>query len=530
VKIDLLGQRSLSLIADTVALVKRNYGIEVDPERIADGDPQAAEVLRHGRTLGCFQIESPGMRNLLVMMQAENRGDVIKGLSLIRPGPASSGMKERFVRRRRGLEETVYLTPQLREVLGETHGVMLYQEDILKVAQAVAGFSLAEGDQLRKAISKKRSREGIEALRERFLRGALARGVRREAVAEVWRQVANFAEYSYCKAHATTYGHISYAAVWLKVRYPAEFLASVINNQAGFYPPRAYLEEARRWGVRILPLDINESEVYFSARDRAMRVGFLAVKGLTQRTLRRLIQARGEHPFRGLADFHARVRPQQTEAEALILVGAFDRFGKTRPQLLWELELLAKERASPSDTPLPLGEETEAAAIPFLPEFSLEEKLAFEEEHLEMTPTAHPLAGYRDALAGDGLTRAAELQEHVGKEVRIAGWLTANRRAPTKDNLFMEFLTLEDETGLMEVTLFPATYQKFGHLIRSAGPYLVEGRVEEQFGAVTLRAERLQEMPRAKRAAGVELRGANPRGANPLSTPARGARMQAGRR
>jgi DNA polymerase III alpha subunit len=330
--------------------------------------------------------------------------------------------------------------------------------------------------------------------------------------------VANFAEYSYCKAHATTYGHISYAAVWLKARYPAEFLASVINNQAGFYPPRAYLEEARRWGVRILPLDIKESEVYFSARDRTMRVGFLAVKGLTERTLRRLIAARGERPFRSLADFHARVRPQQTEAEALILVGAFDRFEKTRPQLLWELEQLAKERTSLPDIPLPLGEER--VAIPSLPEFSLEEKVAFEEEHLQMTPTAHPLACYRDALAGDGLTRAADLQEHVGKEVRVAGWLTANRRAPTKDNLFMEFLTLEDETGLMEVTLFPAAYQKFGHLIQSAGPYLVKGTVEEQFGAVTLRAERLQVVPQARRAAGSAARRASH-----LSPPERQAKM-----
>jgi len=520
VKIDLLGQRSLSLIADTVEMVKRNFGVDIDPERVPDGDGQAAEVLRRGRTLGCFQIESPGMRNLLVMMQAENRGDVIKGLSLIRPGPASSGMKERFVRRRRGLEETTYLVAHLREVLGETHGVMLYQEDILRVAQAVAGFSLAEGDQLRKAISKKRSRENIEALREGFLRGALARGARREGAEAIWSQIANFAEYSYCKAHATTYGHISYAAVWLKARYPAEFLASVLNNQAGFYPPRAYLEEARRWGVRILPLDVHESEVYFTARDRAMRVGFLAVKGLTERTLRRLIQVRVERPFRGLGDFLSRVRPQQAEAEALILVGAFDRFGRSRPQLLWELELLAKERASPTDTPLPLGEETEAAAIPSLREFSLSQRMAFEEEHLEMTPTAHPLALYQEALAEAGLTPASALAERVGARVRVAGILVASRRAPTKENLFMEFLTLEDETGLVEVTLFPVTYQKYGHLVRSIGPFLVEGVAEEQLGAVTLRAERLEVVSQVPPAAPT-----GARGASPLSPPARRARM-----
>jgi len=498
VKIDLLGQRSLSIVADTVKLVEGNYGITIDPERIADGDDRAADVLRHGRTLGCFQIESPGMRNLLVMMGAENRMDVIRGLSLIRPGPASSGMKERFVRRRRGLEKTTFLTPHLRDVLGDTHGVMLYQEDILKVAQAVAGFTLAEGDQLRKAISKERSRERIEALRDRFLRGALSRGVRREAAEAIWKQITNFAGYSYCKAHATTYGHISYSAVWLKARYPAEFLASVLNNQAGFYEPRSYLEEARRWGVTILPLDLNESEVYFTAKDGKLRMGFMAVKGLGERTLRRLIRTRGERAFRSLADFYARVRPQRAEAEALILVGAFDRLGRSRPQLLWELELLGKQRPSAgSESPTkPLWEDGPAPdvgeSVPELPEFSLCEQVACELEHLEMTPSAHPLLCYRNVLAGEDITPAAELGEHVGERVRVAGWLAAVRRAPTRNNQFMEFLTLEDETALMEVTLFPNVYQRFGHLVRGYGPYLVEGTVEDQFGAVTLSAQKLR--------------------------------------
>ncbi len=550
VKIDLLGQRSLSIIADTVKMVKRNHGVEVDPEHLPDGDPQAAEVLRRGRTLGCFQIESPGMRNLLVMMRAESCSDVIKGLSLIRPGPSSSGMKERFVRRRLGLEETTYLTPQLREVLGDTHGVMLYQEDILKVAQAVAGFSLAEGDQLRKAISKERSREKIEALRERFIGGALANDVSRSAAEAIWQQITNFAEYSYCKAHATTYGHISYAAVWLKARYPAEFLASVLNNRAGFYEPRTYLEEARRWGVTILPLDINESEVYFStedgtgcgqaglvrpgnndlragqdppghtqtprallrgaratpaaAQDGTLQVGFMAVKGLTERTLRRLLRARAERPFRSLADFYTRARPQQAEAEALILVGAFDRFGRSRPQLLWELELLRRRPVRDATDRTPgLWEEVSStvaeASLPELPEFTLEERVEFEQQYLEMTPSAHPLVRYREALGEAGLTSAVKLSEHVGEQVRVAGVLVASRRARTKENLFMEFITLEDETGMMEVTLFPVTYQKYGHLVTSRGPFLVEGKVEDQwglrplrFGALTVSAQRLE--------------------------------------
>jgi len=226
----------------------------------------------------------------------------------------------------------------------------------------------------------------------------------------------------------------------------------------------------------------------------AMRVGFMAVKGLGERTVRRLIEARAERPFESLADFYGRVRPMQAEAEALILVGAFDAFDRTRPQLLWELELLAKERPRSSDTPLLPGEGmgVKVSAIPELPEFSFAQRIAFEQEHLEMTPTAQPLACCREALAEAEVTPAAELPGHVGEQVRVAGVLVASRRARTKANLFMEFLTLEDETGLVEVTLFPRVYQKYGGIIRSRGPFLVEGTVEDQFGALTLSAQRLR--------------------------------------
>ncbi len=272
VKIDLLGHRSLSLIADTVVAVKRNRGDAVALAQIPDGDRETAALLRAGRTIGCFQIESPGMRSLLQMIRAESRLDVIHALSLIRPGPSGSGMKERFVRRRLGEEPAAYLDPRLEKVLGDTHGVMLFQEDILKVAAVIAGFTLEDGDTLRQAISKKRSPERIAALQERFLRGAAGRGVRPETAGEIWKLIQNFAGYSYCKAHAVTYGAISYQAAYLKAHYPAEFLCAVMANQGGFYETREYLEEARRWGVRILPPDVALSGVeHCFRRDDARR-------------------------------------------------------------------------------------------------------------------------------------------------------------------------------------------------------------------------------------------------------------------
>ncbi|MBM4049401.1 MAG: DNA polymerase III subunit alpha, partial [Planctomycetes bacterium] len=259
VKIDLLGQRSLTVITDTIKALKGNLGIEIDLASLPDGDPKTVGLLRTGRTIGCFQIESPGMRNLLQMIQAQNIRDVIMALSLIRPGPSGSGMKGHFIRRRLGLEKPSYLAPQLRDVLKDTYGVMLYQEDILKVAEAVAGFTLTEGDELRKAISKKRSPERIRQLATKFMDGARQRGIAEKPAAELWTLITNFANYSYCKAHATTYGHIAYQAVYLKAHYPAEFLAAVLSNRSGFYEPREYVEEARRLGVRILLPDINES-------------------------------------------------------------------------------------------------------------------------------------------------------------------------------------------------------------------------------------------------------------------------------
>ena len=301
VKMDFLGQRSLSAISDTADAVRRRQAqgertavdekgdgslfsgrtgakktpvpflLEreahsavaqppLDLDKLEDGDPLVAQFASEGRTLGCFQIESPGMRNLLKMMKARSRDDLIVALSLIRPGPSASGMKERYIRRRLGLETPVYPCPELEPVLKETYGILLYQEHILKVAEAVAGFTLAEGDQLRKAITKERSPERIGALRERFLAGAARRGMAPQTAADIWENIIHFAGFSFNKAHAVTYGQLAYEAVYLKSHYPAEYIAAVMSNLSGYYPPRVHLEEARRMGVRILHPDVNKSE------------------------------------------------------------------------------------------------------------------------------------------------------------------------------------------------------------------------------------------------------------------------------
>jgi DNA polymerase III alpha subunit len=433
---------------------------------------------------------------------------------------------------------------------------MLFQEDILKVAAVIAGFTLEDGDTLRQAISKKRSPERIAALQERFLRGAAGRGARRETAEEIWKLIQNFAGYSYCKAHAVTYGAISYQAAYLKAHYPAEFLCAVMANHGGFYETREYLEEARRWGVRILPPDVNLSGVEHRASAResysssssssssavvvrndskrqcedrpalltasddehdrnpgCIRIGLAQVKGISQRALSSILHARAQRPFASLRDFYFRTQVNDSETERLILCGALGSLGqgdpahgrpeqrrmggRTRPQLLWELRLLSKDiRKSfagamgdelfgpePAPAPDPPG------TVPPLPEYPVEERIRLEQETLDLSVSDHPLRMFSRELAERDLARSDQLPAKVGRSVTVAGWLVTMRRAVTRDRQYMKFLTLEDRFGTMEVILFPQTYRRFGHLIRSYGPYLVRGRVEQNHRAIGITAD-----------------------------------------
>ncbi len=528
VKMDILAQRSLSIIEDTCRMIEQNHGLRIKVEEIPDGDPSAAATLREGRTIGCFQIESPGMRNLLKMMSANCRRDVIHALSLIRPGPSSSGMKERFIRRCQGEEPASFADRRLRDVLGETYGVMLYQEDVLRVAHVMAGFSLEKADALRKAMTKKRSSEQMQSLREDFLRGVLQRGGSRELADVLWDQIGSFAGYSYCKAHACTYGHISYQCVYLKSHWPAEYMAAVLANQAGYYEPREYLEEARRLGVEIRGADLNRSRIECEAlrevrptaaggddRKVVLRVGLRHVRNLTHVHLEALRAERERGGAYGhLLDLMSRVALSREEAENLILCGAMDCFGRSRPELLWQLDRLgaASRRARPKQSRQASSLFVDAGATegpraggggkagaaesmrncPQLPDYPPALRLHHEAHILGLTPMGHPLAVLGaelklppDRIGGD------QLAEHVGRRVSIAGIVMAARRARTQSGEFMKFVSLEDEHGLVECVLFPDVYHRYGHLLIHRGPYVARGIVESQHGALTLTVERL---------------------------------------
>ena len=512
VKIDLLGQRSLSIVDEAARSVERNRGIHVDLYDLPDRDERTARILRHGRTMGCFQIESPGMRQLLQMLQAGSIMDVIQGLSLIRPGPSSSGMKDAFIKRCRGEEEVTYRTPRMQEALAGTYGVMLYQEDILKVAQTVAGFSLAEGDQLRKRITKERSPEALAEMKDRFVSGATGRGVQPQVAEQIWHEIEGFAAYSYCKAHATTYGHISYQATWLKARWPAEFIASVIANKAGFYDAGTYYRDARRFNVKILPPSVNASGVECQSEPPedgrgpgGIRPGLESVRSLRKRSIRRILEERERAPFASLEDFCARVPCRNQELENLVLGGAFDWTGLTRPTLMMKIELREEPAGgaeSDEDGDLFAGqapalvarESAPAYEVPEQPEFSLAERVRWELHVLGMSHSGHPLDAWGGALEERGLTRSYQLRERVGQRVVLVGWLVMMRRAVTHQQKYMKFLCLEDRHGVIEVVVFPDAYREWGEELSGGGAYRVEGTVKEQHGAVSLVAERVRHL------------------------------------
>ncbi len=495
VKMDLLGHRSLTVLQDTVEKIRANRGMAVDIERLPDPDPLTADLIRNARTIGCFQIESPAMRALLKNVHAGDTDMLIKTLSLVRPGPSGSGMKKHFIDRHLGKEETVYLHPALENVLGDTYGVMLYQEDTLKVAHVIAGMDLAEADMLRRAMSKKRSPQAMAKNMKRFMEKAAAHGVDANVAEAIWGLIANFAEYSYCKAHASTYGEIAYQCTYLKAHFPAEFLSSVLSNRGGFYHTAVYVEEARRCGVALVPPDVNRSEFMYTVEGDAIRVGLMEIRHLTQHAVRAILEARADTgPFRGLGDLCQRTGIAYADAEVLIDAGACDTFGTTRPELLWTLKTIFQngDRETAASPGLLFPCQPDDTLLPHLPDYSRKKRVDLEWNALGLLVSTHPIAYYIPALMDRPLVLSEDMPVYAGASVTMLGWLIAERRVGLKGRGAMKFLTFEDPAGVFEAVLFPKAYQQYGHLLTSHGPYFLTGEVQDENGYLSLIASQVE--------------------------------------
>jgi len=504
VKIDLLSQRSLGVLKDAVRMVKENNGEEPpvrDVERVFL-DPDTREMLRSGRTMGCFYVESPGMISLLRKLDCDNFELLVAASSVIRPGVSESGMMQQYIERVRDPAKAKYLHTKMRTLLADTHGVMIYQEDVIKVAHHVAGLPLGRADLLRRAMSgKHRSPEEMVRIKQEFLDGCRANGIALTVASEIWRQIASFAGYSFCKAHSASFAVLSMQIAYMKVHHPAEFWAAVLANGGGFYSHAAYIEQAKREGLQVLLPDVNASRNEHYGGFGKIQLGLTGIGALREGTIETIISNREERgPFLGLGDFIQRIKPAMDESEALTSCGAFDGFGENRATLLRNLRV-GFQAYLKGPGPLASGADDPFCDLPPAKDWTPQEKYLAERRILGYSPGPHPLALLD--LPTENAIPAREMEQHEGKRVKMVGWAFTHKRITTrKKRETMEFISMEDLTGTFEVTVFPRIYRRYAPLLHGNGPYLIEGRVEREYGVCTLTAERIEILPTLSKRAG----------------------------
>jgi DNA polymerase-3 subunit alpha/error-prone DNA polymerase len=492
VKIDLLGNRSLGVIRDALTAVQKN-GMKLDEFRWnPEDDPATQATIAQGRTMGCFYIESPAMRLLQKKAGVGDFEHLVIHSSIIRP--AANTFIQEYLARLHGADWRP-IHPLLADVLDETFGIMVYQEDVSRAAVAVAGFSHAEADRLRKIMSRKDRHAHLSDFHERFESGARARGVSSDQIDAIWRMMMSFDGYSFCKAHSASYARVSFQAAYLKTHFPAEFMAAVISNQGGFYSTFAYTSEARRMGLILLPPDVNLSGVQWRGFGNTLRVGLQSVKGLSEAIQNRIVSCR-DRPFLEMADFLDRVCPNDSDGQALIRCGALDSLSPDAPRagLMWKLAEWRQRRSNRrnNNPGLFVCERTPYRPIPDLPPDKPEDRLRQEFELLGFLCDRHPITLFTKSLKAGQIVKSIDLPNHIGRRVRIHAWLITGKVVHTRQGQPMEFITFEDDAGIIETVFFPGVYARFCHMLNEHQPYLLSGRVFQDWGAVTLTVEQAQ--------------------------------------
>lgn len=494
VKIDLLGNRSLAVVRDVLANLREN-GSPLDEEHwdpLSDAD--TVRLLARGDTLGVFYVESPAMR---LLQKKTGRGDfehLVIHSSIIRP--AANRYINEYIDRLKG-KPYEPLHPLLDGQLSETYGILCYQEDVSKAAVALAGFTPAEADGIRKVLSKKDVLTRLAAYREQFESGARARGVEEATIAAVWGMIESFAGYSFVKAHSASYAQLSFRSAYLRAHHGAEFMAAVMSNRGGFYSTLAYASEARRMGLRLLPPDVNQSEARCRGRAGAIRFGLGMVSGLGEGTVRALLEERRRNGlYGGVDDLGRRIRIDRTEAEALAGSGALDSLDAGSNCASKLLGLLARTaaREDPRGPGTELFEDsapsTGAPSARRRDGMSWRRRLEARMRYLGTTLDEHPLELYPRALDAPR-TLGRELESLAGRRVELLGWPITAKPVLTASEEPMEFVSFEDETALYEAVLFPDTYRRYRSLLCDYKPLWVRGRAEEDRGAVVLSVESL---------------------------------------
>lgn len=496
-KMDFLGLRTLTLLENTVKIIKETTGKEIDLSSIPIDDKKTYKLLQEGETIGVFQLESSGMRNLLRDMKPECFEDISSVLALYRPGPLGSGMVNDFVRRKRGEEPIEYPHPLLEPILKDTYGVIVYQEQVMQIANVMAGFTLGEADLLRRAMGKKLP-EVLAQQRSRFLNGALERGIPEDIANHIFDLMEYFAGYGFNKSHTVAYGLLAYQSAYLKAHYPLAYMTALLISVEGNTDKVAkYIQEARRMGIKILPPDINESNVHFTPVANSIRFGLAAIKNVGEGAVESILEIRYKGgKFKSLEDFLNRIDTRKINKkviESLIKAGAFDSLGRSRAELLAIFEqyqdkkVRDKRRKNLFET-----EEFQVDSIPTVEEFPLEKILAMEKDLIGLYISDNPLLHCTKELEERVSHNIEDIEELEDESLVTIGGVVSGVKLVDTKNGKMGFLQIEDLSGSIEVVVFPKTLKEIKKDIEnSTNIFIVEGKVDKKEEEVKIIADKI---------------------------------------
>ncbi len=493
-KLDILSQRGIGHIREAVDIVKQNRGISIDIHQVDKfkQDPIVKQQLQKGETIGCFYIESPAMRGLLKKLKCDSYITLVAASSIIRPGVARSGMMKEYIRRFHNPDGFQYIHPVMKEQLAETYGVMVYQEDVLKICHHFAGLDLADADVLRRAMSGKfRSRVEFQKIVDKFFNNCRERGYPENTTNEVWRQIESFAGYSFSKAHSASYAVESYQSLFLKSYFPIEFMVAVINNFGGFYQSWVYFNEAKRSGAAIELPCVNQSNHLNLVNESTIFMGFVHISGIETGLINKLIHERDRNgQFTDLQDFVQRIHPPMEQLILFIRIGALRFTGMSKQQLLWESHMLSGKKTPITDAVL-FTQPVRKFQLPALIHEPLED--AYDEIELIDFPLS---MSYFDMLktAFRGEILADQLKDHIGSVVKMVGVLVTIKYVRTIKNEIMHFGTFLDiEGAFFDTVHFPETSKAWP--FRGRGVYLLLGKVVEEFGFPSIEISKMAKLP-----------------------------------
>ncbi len=513
VKFDFLGLRNLTVIERTLSEIERKTGNRFDLSNLDLNDEATYRLLSAGDSTGVFQLESSGMRDLIVRLKPACFDDIIALLALYRPGPMESGMIDDYVDRKHGRKSLEYMVPELESILKETYGVIVYQEQVMKIAGKLAKYSMAEADGLRKAMGKKITAVMAQH-RERFVNGAERNGIPVDKAATIFDLMEKFGGYGFNKSHSAAYALIAFQTAYLKAHFPVEFMSALLTSEMQSSDGVVkYIAECRRHDIPVLPPDINESEKEFTVSGSKIRFSLVAVKNVGEGAIDSILEVRQEGKFSSIFDFCERVdlrKVNKRVMESLIKCGAFDSTGEYRSKMMAVLEdaldygqTLQKEKTDPQmglfsgsgESPAPIN----TPPMPQLEEWDERQRLVFEKESLGFYISGHPLGQYEDLLEKFTNTDTLTLSETAdGKTVRIGGIVVNSKTISTKKGERMAFVNLEDLQGTVEVTVFPSIYAKAWELLVEDTPILVQGQLQRDENAVKILADTIIPIDKAE--------------------------------